>query len=162
MKIPRTCRVRIPKSFRTPCPRRPVAGLLFCDHLGKGISMKITRLSLSSVSVLALALVFPALCRVQQLDRRPNTYQSLSAHVNTGHDKTSGWIFRRTKMVPALKKAGVPSRTVVSTFFLETPTNMSRSSLSRSGRTRRSQSAGEGARTHRAQLALTESSVSAC
>jgi hypothetical protein len=76
--------------------------------------MKITRLSLSSVSVLALAAGLSTLCPAQQ--PAANTYRVTISHVKP--DMINEWLdLQKNEMVPALKKAGVPSRTVVSTFF---------------------------------------------
>jgi hypothetical protein len=75
--------------------------------------MKITRLSLSSASVLVLAAGLSAPCPAQQ--PASTTYRVIVHHVKP--DMFNEWMdLQKNEAVPAYKKAGLPTRTVLSTF----------------------------------------------
>jgi len=132
--------------------------LLFCDHLERDFHENHTVVRFRSVSVLALAAGLSTLCPAQQ--PAANTYRVTISHVKP--DMINEWLdLQKNEMFRRSKKAGVPSRTVVSTFFGNANEYVQIQPFQKwadfdgpSPLVRRS--------THRAQLALTESSVSAC
>src|SRR5579863_5998623 len=121
-KIPKICLVKIRKKVKTRRntqnkrrgPLRPA--LRSCNILrtpGKGIPMKIMRLSLSSASVLVLATGLSTVCLAQTA---PTTYRVVVNHVRP--DMLTEWLdLQKNEVVPALKKGGTKTRSVYSTFF---------------------------------------------
>lgn len=80
--------------------------------------MKITRLSLLSPGILALATGLSTLCLVQTslAQTTPTTYRVVVSHVKP--DMLNEWQdLQKNEYVPALKKGGVSTRSVYSTFF---------------------------------------------
>jgi hypothetical protein len=76
--------------------------------------MKIRRVSISSASIVVLATTLSTYCLAQQPSS--NFYRVTITHVKP--DMLNEWLdLQKNEVVPALKKGGVPSRTVVSTFF---------------------------------------------
>jgi hypothetical protein len=76
--------------------------------------MKIMSLSLSSASILVLATSLSTHCLAQQ--PASNFSRVTISHVKA--DMINEWLdLQKNEVVPALKKGGVPSRTVVSTFL---------------------------------------------
>ena len=71
---------------------------------------------MTSASALALALWFPALCLAQSAPATPARSQVVMVHIKP--DMVTEWIdIQKNEVIPALKKAGVKTRTTYRTVF---------------------------------------------
>lgn len=76
--------------------------------------MKVTRLPNLSASVIVLTAGISTLCQAQPASAP--TFRVIVTHVRP--DMLTEWLdLQKNEVVPALKKAGVPTRTVLATFF---------------------------------------------